>query len=124
MMKISYINRNVVIKYVKITKSKKKKKKKKRKELIIRKTQKIIITLKKGLCQFFIKSHKAYSNYSRVLISLFSFHIDPFHQASIMVSIPSEKFLNNNWLKIPLNQCFQVQHHNRRLICCWSHTIR
>ena len=29
-----------------------------------------------------------------------------------MASIPSEKFYNNNWLKIHHNRCFQVKHEN------------
>ena len=31
-------------------------------------------------------------------------NIDTFHHASIMASIPSERFYNNNWLKIHHNQ--------------------
>ena len=29
-----------------------------------------------------------------------------------MPSIPSERFNNNNWLKIHHNQCFHVNHNN------------
>ena len=35
--------------------------------------------------------------------------IDMFHQASIMASIPSETFYNDNWIKIHKNHCFQVK---------------
>ena len=36
--------------------------------------------------------------------------IDTFCHASIMASIPSGRFYNNNWLKIYQNHCFQVKH--------------
>ena len=39
-------------------------------------------------------------------------YIDIFHRASIVGSIPSEKFYDNNWLKIHHNHCFQVKHEN------------
>ena len=42
--------------------------------------------------------------------------IDPFHHASIMASIPSERFNNNNWLKIHQNHCFQVKQENIKFI--------
>ena len=35
--------------------------------------------------------------------------IGTFHHASIMASIPSERFYINNWLKIHQNHCFQVK---------------
>ena len=35
--------------------------------------------------------------------------IGAFHHASIMASIPSDRFYNNNWLKIHQNHCFQVK---------------
>ena len=35
---------------------------------------------------------------------LIMINIDTFHHASIMASIPSERFYNNNWLKIHHNQ--------------------
>ena len=38
--------------------------------------------------------------------------IDTFHHASIMASIPSERFYNNNWIKIHKNHCFQVKQEN------------
>ena len=42
--------------------------------------------------------------------------IDTFHHASIMASIPSERFYNNNWLKIHQNHCFQVKQENNNSI--------
>ena len=38
--------------------------------------------------------------------------IGTFHHPSIMASIPSERFYNNNWLKIHQNHCFQVKQEN------------
>ena len=38
--------------------------------------------------------------------------IDTFQHASIMASIPSERFHNNNWLKINQNHCFEVKQEN------------
>ena len=35
--------------------------------------------------------------------------VGTFHHASIMASIPSERFYINNWLKIHQNHCFQVK---------------
>ena len=51
---------------------------------------------------------------------LFQFHyfvllliiVDTFHHASIMASIPSERFYNNNWIKIHKNHCFRVKQEN------------
>ena len=55
---------------------------------------------------------------------LFQFHyfvllliiVDTFHYASIMASIPSERFYNNNWIKIHKNHCFQVKQENINFI--------
>ena len=38
--------------------------------------------------------------------------VDTFHHAPIMASIPSERFYNNNWIKIHKNHCFQVKQEN------------
>ena len=51
---------------------------------------------------------------------MFQFHyfvllliiVDKFHHTSIMASIPSERFYNNNWIKIYKNNCFQVKQEN------------
>ena len=37
---------------------------------------------------------------------------DTFYHASIMASIPSKRFYNNNWLKIHQNHCFKVKQEN------------
>ena len=38
--------------------------------------------------------------------------IDTFHHASIMASIPTERFYNNNWLNFHQNHCLQVKQEN------------
>ena len=38
--------------------------------------------------------------------------IDTFHHASIMASIPSEGFYDNNWIKLHQYHCFQVKQEN------------